>query len=144
MLRVPMELFDSTVHWVDNDSNEPASTHTIAVIQTDTSVTLIITLMQVLSYKTYTEAKTETSCIPITHIIQLIRSFCNTIEPIISQIVNSCVRNWNTDASVISAAFKSPEVVKGRRDGGIPQRWSIPESQWINHQLLVSILSKNC
>jgi len=44
---------------------------------------------------------------------------------------------------MIAAAVKSPEVVKGRRDGGIPQRWSIPESQWINHQLLVSILSKN-
>jgi hypothetical protein len=78
--RVPMELFDSTVHWVDNSSNEPASTPTIAVIQTGTPVTLIITLMQVLSYKTYTEAKTEVACIFINHIIQIIWPFATQLS----------------------------------------------------------------
>jgi len=68
-------LFDSTVHWVDNDSNEPASTPTIAVIQTDTPVTLIITLMRVLLYKSYTESKIDVFYRSITQINQLIQSF---------------------------------------------------------------------
>ena len=40
-------------------------------------------------------------------------------------------------------SLRDRKARKWRKGGGIPQRWSIHQGQWINHLLLVYFLTKN-
>ena len=83
-LYYPMQLLPR----IDNGSNEPASTLTIAVIQTDTPLTLITTTMRTPVYKSFSESHKAREYTLITNRITNYLAQHSVFEIRITQIEN--------------------------------------------------------
>ena len=82
----------TTTRWVDNGYNEPASTPTIAVIQTGTPLILITTSEMLMAYKPYTEAHIDIDCTQITDRILIYLAHVNIFRKIMKQMTNKYLK----------------------------------------------------